>query len=1036
MAALRILVCCLLTGLAAQAAVVNFADPNLEAVVREALIGLGVDPGAEIDDSELVGVGFTTLHAGSKDITDLSGLEHATDLENVDLSDNVNIIDITPLGALTRILFLDLTENQVADISPLASLTALQDLRLYDNQVSDLSPLSGLAALNYVILDFNNISDIAPLTLMSGLTYVSLTANPLSQQSLCVHIPALIANAVEVNFEGACEGAAPAVASVRAWDESPTNAITVQYAVTFSQEVTGVDPADFALTVTGVSGARVRSVRGSGNTFIVEVDTGIGDGTLRLDVIDNDSIIGASGIPLGGEGAGNGNFTGGDVYVIDKSTLTPRTFYVDDDPSTGGDGSSSAPFQTVGQALLAVDPARSDVIVVRPGVYGETLTLPPNVTLIGEQGAFHTHLRGALANADVLTLSDRTVVRGLTIAMAGTGAGARVSESASARITNCVFVMNGTGVVLSGDARADLVNNVFSIQSLQAVLVEASGTLMTLKNCIFNENAVNVSAVGGTLENIAYNFIGNGEAFPEGGPVIMGDPLFVDADKWNFHLRAASPARNAGDPGVTYNDRDGSRNDLGADGGPFGVINFDAPRAVILANPIEGERPLAVLFDGSESQDEFGIASYSWDFDDADGITEDAAGPLVEHTYIGINTYLATLTVRDNSGRIGRAKTTILAFDPDNRPPLVSIDDASPNAGPTPLDVTFMATGSDPDGGSVTYDWDFGDGGTSTEQDPVHTYPSGTPPGSYAVTLTVTDDEGSRSRARVFVTITDLIQDGSGVVDPAEDTVIEVARPGSPFDGSTVRVPLGATVDPIVITLSPIERALPQFVQDLGFNFDLGPNGAVFARPITVRVPHAADAPHSDVLEVWYYDGGAGRWKNGGISNVRHIDGYPNHFIEFETTHFTPFSTKSIIPRTILGAVTDAGSGAPVPNAVVSIVEAGLEVRTDDAGLYTFARDLNQGDYTVQVQATGYENEEELYSVSPNALSRLDFALQPSGGEGEGEGGEGEGEGGGRGCFGSSPVNANPHQIPIGEVTLFGIVLFGLLLRRFSMKRE
>ena len=71
----------------------------------------------------------------------------------------------------------------------------------------------------------------------------------------------------------------------------------------------------------------------------------------------------------------------------------------------------------------------------------------------------------------------------------------------------------------------------------------------------------------------------------------------------------------------------------------------------------------------------------------------------------------------------------------------------SSNASPAPsftpnynfLEVTFSDTSTDPDGTIVSWAWDFGDGATSTEQNPVHTYANS---GEYIVTLTVTDDAG------------------------------------------------------------------------------------------------------------------------------------------------------------------------------------------------------------------------------------------------------------------------------------------------------
>ena len=59
---------------------------------------------------------------------------------------------------------------------------------------------------------------------------------------------------------------APTVVSVVRADDNPTNAATVDYTVTFSESVTGVNTPDFSLTTNGVSGASVNGVSGSGTT--------------------------------------------------------------------------------------------------------------------------------------------------------------------------------------------------------------------------------------------------------------------------------------------------------------------------------------------------------------------------------------------------------------------------------------------------------------------------------------------------------------------------------------------------------------------------------------------------------------------------------------------------------------------------------------------------------------------------------------------------------------------------------------------------
>ncbi|MCC6694174.1 MAG: SBBP repeat-containing protein [Candidatus Hydrogenedentes bacterium] len=104
---------------------------------------------------------------------------------------------------------------------------------------------------------------------------------------------------------------------VRAGIDPPGGAI-VEFTVTFTAPVSGVDESDFVVTATGtVNGSEVTSVSGSGTTYTVTVYTGMGAGTIRLDLVDDDSIVNGALEPLGGPGAGNGDFSTGDAYNID-----------------------------------------------------------------------------------------------------------------------------------------------------------------------------------------------------------------------------------------------------------------------------------------------------------------------------------------------------------------------------------------------------------------------------------------------------------------------------------------------------------------------------------------------------------------------------------------------------------------------------------------------------------------------------------------------------------------------------------------------
>ena len=67
--------------------------------------------------------------------------------------------------------------------------------------------------------------------------------------------------------------------------------------------------------------------------------------------------------------------------------------------------------------------------------------------------------------------------------------------------------------------------------------------------------------------------------------------------------------------------------------------------------------------------------------------------------------------------------------------------------------VAFTATGTDPDGDTLTYEWDFGDGGTATTKDAMHTY---TEVGVFYAKVTVSDGKGGTASALLQVAVTPL----------------------------------------------------------------------------------------------------------------------------------------------------------------------------------------------------------------------------------------------------------------------------------------
>jgi len=154
----------------------------------------------------------------------------------------------------------------------------------------------------------------------------------------------------------------PRVISILRIDANPTSADSVNFMLTFSEAVSGVDSNDFVVTTTGsLAGTSIVGLSGSASTYVITVATGSGNGNLRLDLIDDDTIVDSVGHPLGGPGIYNGSFGGGEAYTITKFTIVPVTesfrstgardgwvLESSEDSNVGGTKNSNANFIKVG----------------------------------------------------------------------------------------------------------------------------------------------------------------------------------------------------------------------------------------------------------------------------------------------------------------------------------------------------------------------------------------------------------------------------------------------------------------------------------------------------------------------------------------------------------------------------------------------------------------------------------------------------------------------------------------------------------------
>ena len=156
---------------------VHIPDPNLRSAIHNAL---GLDRPI-ITQADMLRL--ETLAAERRDITDLTGIEYALNLNSLALQGN-NITNLTPLATLTTLEYLYLSGNHsITDISPLSSLTGLKRLALDFNRISDIRPLAGLTALTHLGLAYNSISNVNPLADLYNLENLHIENNSIVNHS-------------------------------------------------------------------------------------------------------------------------------------------------------------------------------------------------------------------------------------------------------------------------------------------------------------------------------------------------------------------------------------------------------------------------------------------------------------------------------------------------------------------------------------------------------------------------------------------------------------------------------------------------------------------------------------------------------------------------------------------------------------------------------------------------------------------------------------------------------------------------------------
>ncbi len=265
------------------------------------------------------------------------------------------------------------------------------------------------------------------------------------------------------------------------------------------------------------------------------------------------------------------------------------------------------------------------------------------------------------------------------------------------------------------------------------------------------------------------------------------------------------------------------------------------PVADFSSNVTSGNVPLSVQFTDLSNN----ATAWNWEFGDGNNSTEQ--NPM--HIYSTAGSYNVNLTVSNNySSRYGidSKLSTINVFE---QVPLLPVADfsSSVTSGNAPLSVQFIDLSSN----AAEWNWDFGDGNSSTEQNSMHIYSTA---GSYTVNLTVSNENGTDSKLstiNVFEPISpaekDVSSNATNVDAPVNVQIGNLSQNASKINWNIGSHPFGGNASgnavnvssPVNVQIGNLSQNASEINWNIGsqlFGTNFSGNGKNISAPVNVQI--------------------------------------------------------------------------------------------------------------------------------------------------------------------------------------------------------